>query len=133
VVGGRLAQGAVVLSAAPDARRILRHRGDRGELADLKVGRMRSLGKLVDAAVQVLPIDVTQSGVGAVAAAASVAVPDAAVAADQDVRRVAGVEGERVEVGVLVPAEVSPRLPAVHGAKDTARVGGKVGYDGAGG
>src|SRR5207249_3455111 len=105
----RLAQGAVVLRATPEPRgcradRNLRNRRDGCELSDLQIRAYKDSAARCDRAVQVLPIDGLEWVAGVRTAAPVRAEPDAAVGAAEDVRRVARVEGERVEVRMLVPA-----------------------------
>ena len=116
VGGGGLAPGAVVLGAVPDpgsgATPEARSSGWPGSSVNCEI--------CSPLAVQVLPVGGRQ-GIGRVwPPAAVIREPDAAVVADQDVRRVAGVERESVEVRVLVPAQVSPGRAAVVGAEDPA-------------
>src|SRR5207302_389852 len=118
-----LAKGAVVLRATPEPRgcetnRNLRNRRDGCELSDLQIRACEDSAARCDRAVEVLPIDGLKWVAGVRTAAPVRAEPDAAVGAAEDMRRVARVERERVEVRVLVPAEVLPRRAAVVGAED---------------
>src|SRR5207249_11084670 len=122
----RLAKGAVVLRATPEScgrrtDRNLRHGCDGRELSDLQIRACEDSAARCDRAVEVLPVDGLKRIAGVRTAAPVRAEPDAAVRAAEDVRRVARIECERVEVRVLVPAEVLPRRAAVVGAEDPAR------------
>src|SRR5438309_4642308 len=122
VCGACLTKGPVVLGATPKACWQLRNRGDRRELTDLETAPGDDSSRpWIDRAVQVLPIHSLERIAGVRTAAPVRAEPDAAVGAAEDMRRVARVERERVEVRVLVPAEVLPRRAAVVGAEDPAR------------
>ena len=123
----RLAQRPVVLRPAPEALRVEAgrdrgHVGGRGELSDGETRAVRHTGGIwVDGAVQVLPVGGAEWVGGLHPASVVRAEPDSAVRTDQHVSEVLRVEGECMEVRVLVPTEVQPRLAAVVRAEDAAR------------
>ena len=124
---GELAQRAVVLRPAHETGGARGVGLDGAELGDLEAVRgVRGVGPRVHVrvAVEVDPVDCVELGLAGCAgnaAALVLAVPDASVGADQDVLGVVRVENDRVEVGVLVPAEVLPVRASVVGAEDAAR------------